>query len=379
MEVVLANGEVVTTGGVSEQCPTRYTYKWGVGPFVDGLFAQSNLGVVTKAGVWLMPKPEDFQMFAIEISDPKNLARAIDAHRELALRRTIVNCHAFNQFLILARTLGYPADPLRGKQFLSEEDIERLGAEQGLPPWTFVGGVYGNSRQVWANKADITKHISSLGRLRFFGDTSHKVLNGVVRGVRKRGIRGAFFRGFKSLTDSVFGKVSIETMESLLSVYPILKGEPNESILAAAYFKNKERQPTKNLDPARDGCGLIFFAPLVPAIGKEIQSLVENIKRICAGNQFEAGILLIQPNPRTFFVILPLIFDRKNAEETQRAQRTYDQLCELLEPRNYQQYRCCTPQMEKILEGNPSYQRLMKAIKAAVDPNQVIAPGRYGI
>lgn len=379
MEVVLANGEIVATGGVSEQCPTRFTYKWGVGPFVDGLFAQSNLGVVTKAGLWLMPRPEAFEMFVIEITDSENLARAIDAHRELALRRVVSNCHGFNQFLVLARTLGYPAHLLSGKQFLSEADIERLGAEQGLPLWTFVGGVYGNSRQVKANKAEIKSCLSSLGRLLFFGDTSQRVLIGMVRGVRKRGVQGAFFRGFKSLTDSVFGNVSIEAIESLLSVYPILKGEPNESILAAAYFKNKERQPTKNLDPARDECGLIFFAPLVPAIGKEIQSLVKNIKRICAGNQFEAGILLIQPNPRTFFVILPLIYDRKNAEETERAQRTYDQLCELLEPRHYQQYRCCTPQMEKILECNQSYQRLMKAIKAAVDPNQVIAPGRYGI
>ena len=108
MEVVLANGDIVTTGGVSEQCPTRYTYKWGVGPFVDGLFAQSNLGLVTKAGLWLMPKPEAFEMFILKVSDPENLVPVIDAHRQLALRRIVSNCHGFNEFLAMARTFGYP-------------------------------------------------------------------------------------------------------------------------------------------------------------------------------------------------------------------------------------------------------------------------------
>jgi 4-cresol dehydrogenase (hydroxylating) len=168
-------------------------------------------------------------------------------------------------------------------------------------------------------------------------------------------------------------------IESLLSLYPILKGEPNENILAAAYFKSKERQPTEDLDPARDGCGLIFFAPILPARGNDIQSLIKDIEGICAGNQFETGILLIQPNPRTFFVIIPLIFDKKDSEETQRARITYDQLCDLLSTHHYQQYRCCTPQMEKILESNPSYRHLMKTIKRALDPNGVVAPGRYGV
>ncbi|MBI4963509.1 MAG: FAD-binding oxidoreductase [Desulfomonile tiedjei] len=379
MEVVLPSGEIITTGGLPEHCPTRHTYKWGVGPFVEGLFAQSNLGLVTKAGLWLMPKPEAFEMFVVEIFDSTDLAPVIDSLRELALRRIISSCHGFNQFLVLARAFEYPAHLLNGKQFLSETDIQQFAADQGLASWTFAGGVYGTSRQVKANKAEMLRHLPRRARLRFFGETSQRILSRVVRGVREPGVRGALFRCLKSLTQLIFGKVSTEMIESLLSLYPILKGEPNENILAAAYFKNKDRQPAKDLDPARDGCGLIFFAPILPARGNDLQSLIEDIKRICATNGFEAGILLIQPNPRTFFVILPLIFDKKNLEETQRAQRTYDQLCELIERDHYQQYRCCTPQMEKILACNPCYRHLMKTIKEAVDPNQVIAPGRYGI
>ncbi len=247
MEVVLADGQVVTTGGVSDQCRTRYTYKWGVGPFVDGLFAQSSLGVVTKAGLWLMRKPEAFEMFACRIPDPRNLTPAIDAHREMSLRRIVNHCHGFNEFLALARTFGYPYHLLKGKKALSEKDIEQWAAEHGLAPWTFIGGVYGTARQVKANKAEIAKYLSSLGQLVFLGDTSERLLKRIVRGGRKSGLLGTFYRGLESLSHLFVSGLSTEMMKSFLSLYPFLKGEPNESILAMAYFKNKESQPAEKL------------------------------------------------------------------------------------------------------------------------------------
>jgi 4-cresol dehydrogenase (hydroxylating) len=379
MEVVLANGEVMVTGGMSEQCPTRYTYKWGVGPFVDGMFSQSNLGIVTKAGLWLMPKPEAFNMFLIEVSDPSNLAQVIDALRELALRGTVAHCHGFNEFLAIARTFRYPDHLLLGKEMLSDDDIRKFAVQQGLNPWTFVGGIYGSARQVKANKEEIQKSLSRLGRLVLIDDNSVAWLKRVNQGVRRPGATGIFYRAFRSLSFMIVPRVSTEIMESFLSLYPILKGEPNESILGLAYFKNKDRQPGENLDPVRDKCGLIWFAPILPAVGNEIQLFFDEIKRICAKNRFETASILIQLNPRSFIGLVPLFFDRTNEEETARSQRTYDELCDWLMAHHYQQYRCCTPRMEKILECNHSYSTLMQTIKSALDPNGIIAPGRYGV
>ncbi|HTC54528.1 MAG TPA: FAD-binding oxidoreductase [Steroidobacteraceae bacterium] len=59
MEVVLANGEVVRTGmGAVPNSKSWQHNRWGFGPWVDGLFRQSNFGVVTKMGFYLMPRPE---------------------------------------------------------------------------------------------------------------------------------------------------------------------------------------------------------------------------------------------------------------------------------------------------------------------------------
>ncbi len=39
---------------------TWQQFKYGYGPYLDGMFSQSNFGVVTKMGVWLMPEPEAY-------------------------------------------------------------------------------------------------------------------------------------------------------------------------------------------------------------------------------------------------------------------------------------------------------------------------------
>ena len=65
MEVVLPNGEVVRTGMGSMPDATTATgsantwqlFPYGFGPYHDGIFTQSNFGIVTKMGLWLVRIP----------------------------------------------------------------------------------------------------------------------------------------------------------------------------------------------------------------------------------------------------------------------------------------------------------------------------------
>ncbi|RYZ57467.1 MAG: FAD-binding oxidoreductase, partial [Proteobacteria bacterium] len=66
LEVVLPTGELMRTGmGAMKDNPTWQLYRYGFGPSWDQMFVQSNYGVVTKMGLWLMPAPE--QMISLQM------------------------------------------------------------------------------------------------------------------------------------------------------------------------------------------------------------------------------------------------------------------------------------------------------------------------
>src|SRR5580658_1109 len=80
MEVVLASGEVMRTGmGALPGAKTWQQYKSGFGPWVDGIFSQSNFGIVTKLGLWLMPEPDAFLSGTVLVPRHNDLIPLIDA------------------------------------------------------------------------------------------------------------------------------------------------------------------------------------------------------------------------------------------------------------------------------------------------------------
>ena len=90
MEVVLPTGELVRTGmGAVKDSRDWQIFKYGYGPVWDGLFTQSNFGVVTKMGVWLMPQPEAVANVAISLPNAGDLPAMVDTLRPLRLNDTI--------------------------------------------------------------------------------------------------------------------------------------------------------------------------------------------------------------------------------------------------------------------------------------------------
>jgi 4-cresol dehydrogenase (hydroxylating) len=89
MEVVLASGEVIRTGmGAMPASQAWQTYKRGFGPSADAIFMQSNFGIVTKLGVWLLPRPEVYAPVRVLTGE---LEALVDTLRRLLLERTVQN------------------------------------------------------------------------------------------------------------------------------------------------------------------------------------------------------------------------------------------------------------------------------------------------
>jgi 4-cresol dehydrogenase (hydroxylating) flavoprotein subunit len=103
MEVVLANGDVIRTGmGAMSDNPAWPLYKYSYGPSLDGLFMQSNLGVVTKIGVWLMPEPEMYSPVDIGVDREEDIVALIDTLRPLRLDGTIPTASMANWMRMVA-------------------------------------------------------------------------------------------------------------------------------------------------------------------------------------------------------------------------------------------------------------------------------------
>lgn len=84
MEVVLPSGELLRTGqGAIPGSKTWQQYKRNLGPRIDELFFQTNYGVVTKMGLWLMPEPPTYIPVKISSPEPESIIPMIDVMRPM--------------------------------------------------------------------------------------------------------------------------------------------------------------------------------------------------------------------------------------------------------------------------------------------------------
>jgi 4-cresol dehydrogenase (hydroxylating) len=112
LEVVLPDGEVLRTGfGAQERNQVWHLYRHAFGPTLDGLFKQSNLGIVTRAGVWLMRRPEQYSACAVRFAGDLALGQTIDTLRDLMLDDVITNLPMFTRGLAVDADGNARIDP----------------------------------------------------------------------------------------------------------------------------------------------------------------------------------------------------------------------------------------------------------------------------
>lgn len=85
IEAVLADGRLYGSplGALGGEAVDR-AFKWKVGPYLDGLFAQSNFGIVTRMTIALASRPERIQSFLFSVKHDADLERAV-----LAVQQTL--------------------------------------------------------------------------------------------------------------------------------------------------------------------------------------------------------------------------------------------------------------------------------------------------
>ena len=369
MEVVLPDASLLRTGNTTGT-PNRVwnLYKWGVGPYLDGLFAQSNLGIVVKAGIWLMPEPEAFDFLAFEYT--KSLDRfpeMIDDLRRLVFTGALKSRpHIANDFAMLCIMSQYPKHLLSGRKSLSPEAIVRWRHEHGVSSWTFGCGLYGTTQEVRSQRRALRRNLRKYGSLWSFGHVTRgdwigRLLFQITRRLaRLAGKSPAFLAQLKPGAD-------------------LFRGIPTNEFVKQVYFKSHPQKPTGAFDPPKDQCGFIWIGPLVPFLSKNVQEALDGAKRIFQKHDFDVFVEIIVESPRAVLLLFGVFFDKADPADTQRASDWYTEIRTAMIEAGYPPYRETAQSSPHVFDQNPVTRKFLSSIKKALDPNGTLAPGRYGI
>lgn len=80
-------------------------FNYGFGPYNDGIFTQSSLGIVVKMGVWLMVNPGGYQSYLVTVPRDKDLHQAVEIIRPLRTSMVLQNVPTLRHILLDAAVM----------------------------------------------------------------------------------------------------------------------------------------------------------------------------------------------------------------------------------------------------------------------------------
>jgi 4-cresol dehydrogenase (hydroxylating) len=242
---------------------------------------------------------------------------------------------------------------------LSRETMKRYQKNLKFGRWSGSGGLYGSKRQVAEAARRVRRALGGkTSKLQFLDD-------------RRLALAARFMRPYRLLT----GLDLSRTLALVRPVYGLLKGVPTEAPMASAYWR-KKTPPPASPDPNRDGCGLLWYAPVAPADGVSVTTLTGISEDTLLEHGFEPMISLTMITERSVACVISIAYDREVPGEDGKAMACYQELRQRLASRGYYPYRLGVQSMD-LLDSNRSRTEFLKTLKQALDPNDVLAPGRY--
>ena len=367
MEIVLADGEVLKTGfGHYRNARTAHLFQYGVGPFLDGLFTQSNMGVVTQLGIWLMPKVECVNHFLCSVPAHADIAAVVDALRPLRLDGTLRSIlHIGNDMRALSGGGVFPRARVTQGARLPDALRGAMCRAAGVRAWTVSGALYGSHAQVAAARAALRRALRGTPARTVFITERKLRIGAVVARLLGGSAMGSRLRSRLAIAGSLFG---------------MNHGTPSGRFLAGAYWRRRGGLPQdfpQGADPARDGCGLLWVSPVLPMRGADMLAVHDLARTVFWKHGFDLFATFSMINERALGGVLTVAYDKEDPEETARAHACHDEVFQKMMDAGYIPYRVGNQAMGRLDPDGDTYWRTVARIKAALDPAGILAPGRY--
>jgi 4-cresol dehydrogenase (hydroxylating) len=352
LQAVLPTGRLYRSALTEMGCEKAdKVFKWGVGPYLDGIFTQSNYGIVTQMTFSLPLKPEAVEPFYFQIKEGQ-LEEIIELLREIfwTLKGNTNYFSLVDARYALAMTAPYPFQEVGKGKILPQNVLDKLCKKHNIAPWMGGGALYGPQKFVEALQNYI-----------------RKTLRGKVKGLTF--FTPKLFQEMKKILPPKRIKSFRETIEHL-------QGKSTEIPLKLAYWKSRQGWKAEKNHPARDGSGIIWYSPVVPLKGMVVRTYVEMVRKICAEYGIEPLFTLVIADTHLFGIV-PILFDAKDPEEVKRAHACYEALFKAGEKKDFIPYRVPAPFMHLVVDPAHPFWNLVSSFKNVLDPNHILSPGRY--
>jgi (+)-pinoresinol hydroxylase len=340
MEVVLPSGELMRTGmGAMPNNPLWQGFKYGFGPHISPIFGQSNFGVVTKMGFWLLPEQDEVRSHMISVRRNSDLEAFLDTMSYL------VNSGLIDSSWQLVSGIRGSSDPeIRAAMTAHAPDaeLERLGAAKNLGYWST--------------------------RIRFYGPSAVNAARWDYVRQRMAAIPDVFFADGRVYTFPMNTDTVQDEPDDLFAKGGM--GIPSLAIFSLG---------------ARNGSlGHIFFAPIIPATASEYRKAQQVFSKAYA----DLGLppLNVVGGWSWYKRTLVLLFNMPITHDiasNQRMRANYRQLVQIGADNGWSEYRTAPAFMDDVMDklsfNNHALRRFHETVKDALDPNGILAPGKSGI
>ncbi|TGL36600.1 FAD-binding oxidoreductase [Leptospira koniambonensis] len=326
LEVVLASGKILKFGSDTLQ---NFIWEENAGPSLNGLFFQSNLGVITRITILLHPSMSLTGRFLFSYTENK-IGNFLELIREFLIR-TNGNCslEISNDYRFLSQVEQFPFDIASPSECLSKELVRKKLDPFGISEWFCSITYFANdSEEEQYYRKLISRALADIPSIHHFSDL----------------------------------KMDMRLV-------------PSQEGLRGAYWRKKIEFP-KDPDPDRDRCGVLWISPLLPLEKRMIDMAVEIARTIIPSYGLEPMISL-RPVGRSLKMLTGIFYDQEEDGADENALQCYRNLKSEFKKAELKFYRSGILDSENEIEMFSL--EILKSLKEVLDPNGILSPGKYGI